>query len=127
MNQLQAQFHFQVIRITDYLRRPETLHMAMIIGIGMVLGVFGSDVYAAGGSMPWEEPICAVAKSLATTTAKAVAVMAVVFCGLMLAFGELGGVFKTFIGLLMGVSMAIMAGQWVGFIDGSGGQFCGNF
>ena len=123
MIHLQAQLHLQVLRFADYLRRPETLQMAMIIGIGMVLGVFGSDAYAAS-AMPWEDPICAVAKSLSTTTAKAVAVIAVVFCGLLLAFGELGGVFKTFIGLLMGVSMAIMVGQWVGFINGSGGDFC---
>ncbi len=98
--------------------------MTLIIGVGMLLGVFGTEVYAAGGAMPWEGPICAVAKSLSTTTAKAVAVIAVVICGLMLAFGELGGIFKTFIGLLMGVSMAIMAGQWVGFVNGSGGEFC---
>jgi len=124
MNHLQAQLHFQFLRLADYFRRPETIHMTLIIGVGMLLGVFGTEVYAAGGAMPWEGPICAVAKSLSTTTAKAVAVIAVVICGLMLAFGELGGIFKTFIGLLMGVSMAIMAGQWVGFVNGSGGEFC---
>ena len=64
MNHLQAQLHFQFLRLADYFRRPETLHMTLIIGVGMLLGVFGTEVYAAGGSMPWEEPICAVAKSL---------------------------------------------------------------
>ena len=124
MKSLKTNFFIHLHQVYNALRSHSGIHLTMMIGVGVLLGIFGAEAYAAGGAMPWEGHICSVAKSLSTTTAKAVAVIAVVFCGLLLAFGELGGIFKTFIGLLMGVSMAIMAGQWVGFIDGSGGSFC---
>lgn len=76
-----------------------------------------SDVAMAG--LPWEGPLCKVANSLRGPVAKGVAVIAIVICGLMMALGEMGGVFKTMLGLLMGTSMALLASSWLGLIDGS--------
>lgn len=78
-----------------------------------VLLLGASGAFAADASMPWESPICRVAESLRGTTAKALSVIAIVICGCMMAFGELGGVFKTVLGLLMGVCMAVLGSKWL--------------
>lgn len=95
----------------------KAMQFAVMLLIGVAFLIVAPDAFAQG-AMPWEGPICAVAKSLSGPMAKAVAVIAVVISGLLLAFGELGGIFKTFMGLLMGVAMALMAAQWVGFVQG---------
>lgn len=95
-----------------------------LIVFGLMLGA--TEVLAQTSSqMPWEAPLCKVALSLSGPVARAVAVIAIVVCGLMLAFGEMNGIFKTFLGLLMGIAMALLASQWVGFIDNKGTGFCG--
>lgn len=91
-----------------------------LIGIGMLL--VAEPSFAA--MMPWEGPLTMVACSLSGPVAKAVAVIAIVVCGLLLALGELSGIFKTMIGLLMGVTMAIMAVQWLGIISPGAGMSC---
>lgn len=97
-------------------------HMMLLFTVMSALALFASPAEAA---LPWETAVCTVANSLAGTTAKAIAVIAVVVCGLLLAFGEMNGIFKTFLGLLMGVSMALMAAQWVGVISEGDSSFCG--
>lgn len=88
-----------------------------LLGVGMLL--VAEPSFAA---MPWEGPLCMVATSLSGPVAKSVAVIAIVVSGLLLALGELSGIFKTMIGLLMGVTMAVMAVQWLGILSpGSGG------
>jgi type IV secretion system protein VirB2 len=73
---------------------------------------------------PWEAPICIVARSLSGPVAKAVAVIAIVITGLMIAFGELGGVFKSLLGLVFGVSFALLADQWLGLIRAGASTAC---
>ncbi len=77
----------------------------------------------AQSAMPWEGPLCKVAMSLKGPVAKSVAVIAIVVSGLMLAVGEVSGIFKTMLGLLCGISMAILASNWLGFIDSASASF----
>lgn len=89
--------------------------------------VLSTDLAHATG-LPWEGPLCKVANSLKGPVAKAVAIIAIVICGLMLALGEMSGIFKTMLGLLMGTSMALLAGSWLGIMDsGSAGFTCPEF
>lgn len=87
----------------------------------MLLVMFAEPAMAQ--AMPWEGPLCKVAMSLKGPVAKAVAVIAIVICGLMLAVGEVSGIFKTMLGLLAGISMALLASNWLGFIDSAAGNF----
>ena len=126
MYQLQAKLHYQWMSFATKDNTRKMLQITTFLLVGLALAIVAPDAFANTATMPWEGPICAVAKSLSGPTAKAVAVIAVVISGLMLAFGELGGIFKTFMGLLMGIAMAIMATQWVGFIDGTTTSICTN-
>lgn len=90
---------------------------------GLMLLVLFSEPAVAQMAMPWEGPLCKVAMSLKGPVAKSVAVIAIVICGLLLAVGEVSGVFKTMLGLLAGVSMALLASNWLGFIDAAAGSF----
>jgi type IV secretion system protein VirB2 len=98
-----------------------TLQNAMTGGL---LLLYGGAAFAQYGGMPWEEPICMVARSLSGPMATAVAIIAIVISGLLMAFGELGGIFKTMLGLLIGICMAIMGARWIGAIK-SGATACG--
>lgn len=94
--------------------------------VGGLLLFYGGAALALGGGMPWEGPICQVAKSLSGPTATAIAIIAIVVSGLMMAFGELGGIFKSMLGLLMGICMAVLATRWLPVITGGsvGGLVC---
>ena len=100
--------------------------LPILIALLAISCVFMDAAYAG---LPWEGPLCKVANSLKGPVAKAVAVIAIVICGLMMALGEMSGIFKTMLGLLMGTSMALLAGQWLGMMDGgaSGGFNCSEF
>lgn len=100
--------------------------LPLVIGLVMLMAMFAEPAMAQ--AMPWEGPLCKVAMSLKGPVAKAVAVIAIVISGLMLAVGEVSGVFKTMLGLLAGVSMALLASNWLGFIDSAAGSFsCSTF
>lgn len=95
--------------------------LPLLIALFMLAVMFAEPAMAQ--SMPWEGPLCKVAMSLKGPVAKAVAVIAIVVCGLMLAVGEVSGIFKTMLGLLAGISMALLASNWLGFIDSAAGSF----
>lgn len=95
--------------------------LPVLIGLFMLAVMFAEPAMAQ--AMPWEGPLCKVAMSLKGPVAKAVAVIAIVVCGLMLAVGEVSGIFKTMLGLLAGISMALLASNWLGFIDSAAGSF----
>ena len=88
------------------------------------LALVALPALAQGVAAPWEGPICVVARSLSGPVAKAVAVIAIVITGLMIAFGELGGVFKSLLGLVFGVSFALLADQWLGLIRAGASTAC---
>ena len=77
----------------------------------------------AHAALPFENTLCQVAMSMSGPIAKSVAVIAIVVTGLMIALTEISGVFKTLLGLLFGLSFALLANQWLG-IFGSSGSTC---
>ena len=93
------------------------------IAFGLFMLVAATTAYA--DSMPWEGPICKIASSFSGPVAKSISVIAIVICGLLMAFGELGGVFKTILGLLMGVTMAVAAVQWMSAFTSTGSSGLG--
>lgn len=95
--------------------------LPLIIAAVMLLIMLTEPAFAQ--AMPWEGPLCKVATSLKGPVAKSVAVIAIVISGLLLAVGEVSGVFKTMLGLLAGISMALLASNWLGFIDSAAGSF----
>lgn len=92
--------------------------------LGLTLALVALPAFAQGVAAPWEGPICTVARSLSGPVAKAVAVIAIVITGLMIAFGELNGVFKSLLGLVFGVSFALLADQWLGLIRAGASTAC---
>lgn len=101
-----------------------TVAAAFILLAGALLLFCAQAALAQGVAAPWEAPICIVARSLSGPVAKAVAVIAIVITGLMIAFGELGGVFKSLLGLVFGVSFALLADQWLGLIRAGASTAC---
>ena len=87
------------------------------LGLLVLITLYAGSAMAAG-AMPWEGPICDMARSLSGPTATALAVIAIVFCGLTLAFGEMGGIFKTAMGLIIGICMAVLAIKWLPAMTG---------
>lgn len=127
MNQLMCAVHARIQLGLMQLNSQCVINNRVTMLVGMAIGVLlliAAPDALASNSMPWEGTICKVAKSLSGTTAKAVALIAVVVSGLMLAFMEVGGIFKMAMGLLCGLSMALLAGQWVGFISGDSSFAC---
>ena len=92
-------------------------------GAMLMMGLFALAFLAtdaANAALPWEGPITQIACSMANPIAKAVAVIAIVIAGLMFALGEGGGMFKTILSVVMGVSIALLATTWVSSL-GTGG------
>lgn len=106
------------------LSRVGMLCIAAGASTAVALVLWSGPVLAQGAAAPWEAPICIVARSLSGPVAKAVAVIAIVITGLMIAFGELGGVFKSLLGLVFGVSFALLADQWLGLIRTGASTAC---
>jgi type IV secretion system protein VirB2 len=106
------------------LGRRQALALPCVLGGAVLLALVAMPVFAQGTAAPWEGPICIVARSLSGPVAKAVAVIAIVITGLMIAFGELGGVFKSLLGLVFGVSFALLADQWLGLIRAGASTAC---
>lgn len=69
--------------------------------------------FAASGALPWEGPLCMVMNSLSSPVATAAAIIAIVVTGLLIAFGEMKGVFSVMMRILFGLSIALLAGTWM--------------
>lgn len=78
-----------------------------------------------GGDLPWVKPLCMIATSLHGPVASAVAIIVLVVTGLMFAFGEASGTFKTGLGVLGGLSLAFLAIRTLTSVFGGDGfQTC---
>ena len=80
--------------------------------------------YAAGSGMPWEGPMDRILNSITGPWLRFGSIMAVVLTGLALAFGEMGGIFRKGVQLVLGLSVACAASGWglsfFGFAGGLG-------
>jgi type IV secretion system protein VirB2 len=99
----------------------------LFMGAVALVGVLEPGMANASG-LPFEGVIQQVAQSMCGPIAKSAAVMAIVVTGLLIAFTEISGIFKTMLGLLFGISFALLATQWIPFITNgasSSGFTCG--
>jgi type IV secretion system protein VirB2 len=87
-----------------------------------MLLAFSSAAYAAGSSMPWEQPLQQVLQSVEGPVAKIVAVIIIIVTGLTLAFGDTSGGFRRLIQIVFGISIAFAASSFfLSFFSFGGG------
>ncbi len=94
-------------RITRNMPRQQMLMFGALL---LLLFLIPMDAMAA---MPWEGPLDNFVESLRGPVARGLAIVAFVLAGLMLAFGETKGAFTLVLKVIFGVSLALMATQWV--------------
>jgi len=81
-----------------------------------------SPAYAAGTSMPWEQPLQQILDSIQGPVAKIIAVLIIIITGLTLAFGETAGGFRRLIQIVFGISIAFAASSFfLSFFSFGGG------
>jgi len=100
------------------LRRAATAAAAM----SSTVLAWSSAAYAAGSSMPWEQPLQLVLQSIEGPVAKIVAVIIIIVTGLTLAFGDTAGGFRRLIQIVFGISIAFAASSFfLSFFSFGGG------
>ncbi|TIL65652.1 MAG: conjugal transfer protein TrbC [Mesorhizobium sp.] len=78
--------------------------------------------YAAGSSMPWEEPLQQILESIEGPVAKIIAVIIIIVTGLTLAFGDTSGGFRRLVQIVFGLSIAFAASSFfLSFFSFGGG------
>nr|WP_240149346.1 TrbC/VirB2 family protein [Asaia sp. As-1742] len=84
--------------------------------------LLSAPAYAAGSSMPWEEPLNQILESVQGPVAKIISVIIITVTGLTLAFGETSGGFRRLIQIVFGLSIAFAASSFfLSFFSFSGG------
>ena len=96
-------------------------HLALAYAFAFVT-LATSPTYAAGSSMPWEQPLNQILESVQGPVAKVVSVIIIVITGLTLAFGETSGGFRRLIQIVFGLSIAFAASSFfLSFFQFGGG------
>ena len=86
------------------------------------LTVLSAPAYAAGSSMPWEQPLQQILDSIQGPVAKVIGVIIIVVTGLTLAFGETAGGFRRLVQIVFGLSIAFAASSFfLSFFSFGGG------
>lgn len=83
-----------------------------------------SMLFAAGSGMPWEGPLEQILNSLTGPWLRFGSVAAIISIGLMLAFGETGGILKRALQAVLGLSVACAATGWGLSFFGFNGGLC---
>lgn len=87
-----------------------------------ITAMMAVPAYAAGSSMPWEEPLQQILESIEGPVAKIVAVIIIIVTGLTLAFGDTAGGFRRLIQIVFGLSIAFAASSFfLSFFSFGGG------
>jgi len=90
--------------------------------LSATLMTISSSAFAAGSSMPWEQPLHQVLQSVEGPVAKIVAVIIIIVTGLTLAFGDTSGGFRRLIQIVFGISIAFAASSFfLSFFSFGGG------
>ncbi|OJU31299.1 MAG: conjugal transfer protein TrbC [Alphaproteobacteria bacterium 65-37] len=90
--------------------------------LSATLMAVSSSAYAAGSSMPWEQPLQQVLQSVEGPVAKIVAVIIIIVTGLTLAFGDTSGGFRRLVQIVFGISIAFAASSFfLSFFSFGGG------
>ena len=87
------------------------------------MGIIGTtlNVYASSTNMPWEAPLEKILASLTGPVAKVLGVIAIVFAGFGIAFGESGGAMRRIFQIVLGLSIAFTASSLVVSLFGFSG------
>jgi type IV secretion system protein TrbC len=81
-----------------------------------------APAYAAGSSMPWEQPLQKILDSVQGPVAKIIAVIIIIVTGLTLSFGDTSGGFRRLIQIVFGLSIAFAASSFfLSFFQFGGG------
>ncbi len=84
--------------------------------------LLSAKAYAAGSSMPWEEPLEQILESIEGPVAKIIAVIIIIMTGLALAFGDSTGGTRRLIQIVFGLSIAFAASSFfLSFFSFGGG------
>lgn len=87
-----------------------------------LLMLLPATAFASGTGMPWEGPLTEFLNSITGPVAKALGVIAIVGCGLGIAFSEGGSGAKRLLQVGLGLSIAFTAASFfLGFLGYSGG------
>ena len=88
----------------------------------VALATITAPAYAAGSSMPWEQPLQQILDSIQGPVAKIISVIIIVVTGLTLAFGDTSGGFRRLIQIVFGLSIAFAASSFfLSFFSFGGG------
>ncbi|KUM25811.1 conjugal transfer protein TrbC [Mesorhizobium loti] len=89
----------------------------------LVLGLtVAPAAFAAGSSMPWEQPLEKILQSIEGPVSKIIAVIIIIVTGLTLAFGDTSGGFRRLIQIVFGLSIAFAASSFfLSFFSFGGG------
>ncbi len=99
---------------------PHPIRLALLIGAATF--AVAAPAWAAGSSMPWEQPLNQLLQSIEGPVAKIMAVIVIILTGLALAFGETSGGFRRLIQIVFGLSIAFGASSFfLSFFSFGGG------
>lgn len=99
--------------------RPRISATAIAASLSLALT---QATYAAGSSMPWEEPLQQILESIEGPVAKIIAVIIIIVTGLTLAFGDTSGGFRRLVQIVFGLSIAFAASSFfLSFFSFGGG------
>lgn len=103
---------------TNLVARRWPVHVSTL-AIGVLLA---QPAFAAGSSMPWEDPLQTVLESIEGPVVKVIAVIIIIFTGITLAFGDTSGGARRFIQIIFGLSIAFAASSFfLSFFSFGGG------
>jgi type IV secretion system protein TrbC len=92
------------------------------VACAVLTSMLARSAFAASAGMPWEGPLQQLVQSLTGPVAKAIGIAAIVIAALGMAISEGGHTLKTFLKILLGLSIAFTAGtfglQLLGFSGG---------
>jgi type IV secretory pathway VirB2 component (pilin) len=83
------------------------------VAVGIIIGIVAEPALAQNALPNVSSAICNFAKTITGPIAGGIAVIVTAISGLMLAVGEVGGVFKTFLGIAVGVGVSVGAAALV--------------
>lgn len=84
-------------------------HRRIVLVLLVAALLLPAAAFAAGSGMPWESWLTKVLNSITGPVAKAVGVIAIVACGLGMAFSEGGSAMRKFMMVCLGLSIAFAA------------------
>ncbi|WP_176329025.1 TrbC/VirB2 family protein [Burkholderia vietnamiensis] len=100
--------------------RFRATHAALAVGIVTASSAAHASSPNSGGSgMPWEGPLNTILTSLQGPVARFGIIAAIIFTGIMMAFGEHGSGFKKVMGIAFGGSIVVGAVSFISTLFGA--------